>query len=89
MTNPTPDSPPLPAYYLSHGGGPWPWMRAQTGTTYDVLDASLKDMRRELRERPRAALVVTAHWEGDVFTFGSAAQPGMIYDYYGFPPRNL
>lgn len=77
----------LPTYYLSHGGGPWPWMRAQTGNTYDMLDASLKDMRRELLERPKAALVITAHWEEDAFCFSSSPQPGMIYDYYGFPPE--
>ena len=76
---------PLPTYYLSHGGGPWPWM--ETGTAYDVLDASLKALRAELKERPRAVLVVTAHWEEAQFTFSSAAQPGMIYDYYGFPPH--
>jgi len=62
-------------------------MRAQTGSTYDVLDASLKDMRQELLELPRAALVISAHWEEDAFCFSSAARPGMIYDYYGFPPE--
>lgn len=77
----------LPTYYLSHGGGPWPWMRAQTGSTYDVLDASLKEMRRELLDRPKAALVITAHWEEDAFCFSSSPQPGMLYDYYGFPPE--
>ncbi len=75
----------LPTYYLSHGGGPWPWM--ETGNAYDVLDASLKALRGELNERPRAVLVVTAHWEEPVFTFSSGAQPGMIYDYYNFPPH--
>ncbi len=75
----------LPTYYLSHGGGPWPWM--ETGNAYDVLDASLKALRGELKERPRAVLVVTAHWEEPVFTFSSGAHPGMIYDYYGFPPH--
>ena len=78
---------PLPTYYLSHGGGPWPWMRAQSGSTYDVLDASLQALRAELRERPKAALVVTAHWEAEDFAFSSASHPGMIYDYYGFPPE--
>lgn len=77
----------LPTYYLSHGGGPWPWMRQQTGTMYDVLDASLKDMRRRLGDAPKALLVVTAHWETPLFTFSASPQPGMIYDYSNFPPE--
>jgi len=75
----------LPTYYLSHGGGPWPWLMDVQGDTYRVLDASLKDMARQLGDLPRAILVVTAHWETSVFTFSTAAQPGMIYDYGGFP----
>ena len=34
----------LPTYYVSHGGGPWPWMREQNGTRYAVLEASLQAM---------------------------------------------
>ncbi|MCB2065348.1 MAG: dioxygenase [Erythrobacter sp.] len=76
----------LPTYYLSHGGGPWPWM-PQAAPAYAVLDASLKALRRELGEAPRAVLVVTAHWETPEFTFSAAQRPGMIYDYYNFPPE--
>jgi aromatic ring-opening dioxygenase catalytic subunit (LigB family) len=36
---------------------------------------------------PRAILCVTAHWEAPVVTVSSAAQPGMLYDYGGFPPH--
>ena len=75
----------LPTYYLSHGGGPWPWMMSTSGHLYRVLDASLKDMARQLGERPKAILVVTAHWETPVFTFSTAERPRMIYDYGGFP----
>jgi aromatic ring-opening dioxygenase catalytic subunit (LigB family) len=77
----------LPTYYLSHGGGPWPWMMEQRGHLYRELDASLKAMHAELGDAPKAILVVTAHWEEPVFTFSTAAKPGMIYDYYGFPPE--
>jgi aromatic ring-opening dioxygenase catalytic subunit (LigB family) len=80
-------SPKLPTYYLSHGGGPWPWMMATTGHLYRVLDASFKQMKAELGTAPKAILVVSAHWEEDVFTFSTAARPGMVYDYYNFPPE--
>jgi aromatic ring-opening dioxygenase catalytic subunit (LigB family) len=75
----------LPTYFVSHGGGPWPWIKAQYGTTYDKLEASLIDIRRQVGVRPSAVLVVTGHWEEREFTVSSGAAPGMIYDYGGFP----
>ncbi|QGZ41718.1 aromatic ring-opening dioxygenase catalytic subunit (LigB family) [Pseudoduganella flava] len=77
----------LPTYFLSHGGGPWPWMKTEFGSAYDVLEASLRDIPRQLGGKPRAVLAVTAHWEGAQFLLSSGAQPGMIYDYGGFPPH--
>jgi len=38
--------------------------------------------------RPRAVLVVTAHWEAPCPTVSSAAHPAMLYDYTGFPPES-
>ena len=77
----------LPTFFLSHGGGPWPWMREQFGTAYDQLDASLRDLPRQAGGKPTAVLAVTAHWEGRDFLVSSAERPGMIYDYGGFPPH--
>ena len=75
----------LPTYFVSHGGGPWPFMRETYGGTYDVLATSLGDIRRELGEAPKAILVISSHWEEDDFMVSSGAQPTMIYDYGGFP----
>lgn len=75
----------LPTYFLSHGGGPWPWMKDQTAGAYDVLEASLQDIPRQLSEAPRAILMVSGHWEAPAFTVMGTAWPGMIYDYGGFP----
>lgn len=77
----------LPTYFVSHGGGPWPWMQQETGPAYAVLAASLVDMRRQIGVRPKAILVVTSHWETAGFTVSSGETPGMIYDYGGFPPH--
>lgn len=77
----------LPTYFVSHGGGPWPWMKDQYGPAYDRLEAALVDMRRQVGVRPRAVLVVSSHWETERFTLSSGAAPGMIYDYGGFPPH--
>lgn len=74
----------FPTFFVSHGGGPWPWM-TEFGHAYDELAASLAAIPGMLAERPKAIVVVTAHWEAKTFRISSAAQPGMIYDYYGFP----
>jgi aromatic ring-opening dioxygenase catalytic subunit (LigB family) len=73
----------LPSYFLSHGGGPWPFMMDQVGHLY----ASLRDIPRQIGVTPKAVLVITAHWEGRDFMLSSSARPPMIYDYGGFPPH--
>lgn len=77
----------LPTFFVSHGGGPWPFMKDQYGSTYDKLEASLIDMRRQVGGKPAALLVVSSHWEAAQPTVSSGAKPGMIYDYGGFPPH--
>ncbi|MCW1383120.1 dioxygenase [Novosphingobium sp. KCTC 2891] len=74
-----------PVFFLSHGGGPWPWLDGPFRRSFDLLEASLKAIPAELPERPRAVLVVSGHWEEPGFTVSTAQQPGMVYDYYGFP----
>jgi aromatic ring-opening dioxygenase catalytic subunit (LigB family) len=75
----------LPTYFLSHGGGPWPWLDGPFRQAFDKLEQSLRSIRKELAEAPRAVLVVTGHWEEDGFAVSSGDAPGMVYDYYGFP----
>jgi aromatic ring-opening dioxygenase catalytic subunit (LigB family) len=75
----------LPTYFVSHGGGPWPFMKDQYGATYDVLEASLKNMPRQVGGKPSAVLVVSGHWEEREPTLSSGSAPSMIYDYSGFP----
>jgi aromatic ring-opening dioxygenase catalytic subunit (LigB family) len=75
----------LPTYFVSHGGGPWPYMKEQNGSRYDQLEASLVDIKRQIGVRPKAVLVITSHWEEQDFMVSSGTEPGMIYDYGGFP----
>ena len=75
----------LPTYYLSHGGGPWPWMKDQAGGMFDRLEQSLVAIRAELGERPRALLLISGHWETPGFAVSAGERPGMVFDYYGFP----
>jgi aromatic ring-opening dioxygenase catalytic subunit (LigB family) len=75
----------LPTYFLSHGGGPWPWLKAERGSAYDQLESSLHEVRRELGQAPRAILMISGHWEAERFLLSSAQHPPMVFDYYGFP----
>lgn len=75
----------LPTYFVSHGGGPWPYLDGDIRRAYDKLEQSLVDMRRELGDRPKAILVISGHWEEEGFAISSGEAPGMVYDYYGFP----
>lgn len=69
----------MPAIYLSHGAPPlvddptWPGELAQWSARLP---------------RPRAVLVVSAHWESAPLTLG-ATEPGvpLVYDFAGFHPR--
>ena len=51
----------LPTYFVSHGGGPWPWMKEQNSGMFDQLEASLQEMAHSLPEKPKAILVITGH----------------------------
>ena len=75
----------MPTYFLSHGGGPWPWMPEAAAGVYRQLAASLAALPSELPERPRAILMVSGHWETPDYALMTSPQPGMVYDYYGFP----
>ncbi len=75
----------LPTYFISHGGGPWPWMQAETGGVYDRLAESLTGLLADAGGAPAAILMVSAHWEEPRFTVQGHPAPGMIYDYGGFP----
>jgi aromatic ring-opening dioxygenase catalytic subunit (LigB family) len=74
----------FPTLFLSHGGGPWPFMedrRVQYAKTADAFS----NLPQLLPETPKAVLVITGHWEAEDFTVSTSAHPPMVYDYYGFP----
>ncbi|WP_127112923.1 DODA-type extradiol aromatic ring-opening family dioxygenase [Shimia sediminis] len=77
---------PLPTYFISHGGGPWPWLPDRRAM-FAPLEASLAAMPSELAERPRAILMISGHWEADSYRVMAAPNPPMVYDYYNFPPH--
>lgn len=85
----------LPVFFIPHGGGPWPFMHGPEGILPDndpwkELEVFLKGFDKALGRRPKAVLVISAHWEKvDQLTVSTAAHPGMLFDYYGFPKHTF
>ena len=77
----------MPAAYITHGGGPCFFMDWNPPDAWDELRAALEGIAPSLPRTPRAIVVVTAHWEAPQISIASGAQPGLIYDYGGFPPH--
>ncbi|MBK7585850.1 MAG: dioxygenase [Myxococcales bacterium] len=87
--SPSPDpSGRLPTLYIPHGGGPCFFMEWTMGPpdTWDRMAAYLREVGQRYT-RPKALLVVSAHWEEPVVTVQSGAAPPLLFDYYGFPPE--
>ncbi len=81
------NSPRQPAIFLPHGGGPcffmdWTWGPADT---WLPTQRFLAGLAATLPATPKALLVVSGHWEESAFTASAAEQPGLIFDYTGFP----
>lgn len=80
--------PRMPTCFISHGGGPWPWMPDRRAM-FHRLEASFVQMVKDLPERPEAILMISGHWEDDSFAVMSSPNPPMVYDYSGFPPETF
>jgi aromatic ring-opening dioxygenase catalytic subunit (LigB family) len=74
----------MPVYFLSHGGGPWPYV-SDLRQMFARTEREFKALPGRLPEKPKAVLVITGHWEEDAFTVSTAERPPMVYDYSGFP----
>src|SRR4051812_24490166 len=74
----------LPTYFISHGGGPWPYMEDRRKALH-ILEDSLVDIPRQIGVVPKAVLMISGHWEEDQFSVMASPRPPMVYDYSGFP----
>jgi aromatic ring-opening dioxygenase catalytic subunit (LigB family) len=52
---------------------------------FDKLGSYFEGLLASLPERPKAILMISAHWEENRATVSTAAEPPMLFDYYGFP----
>ncbi|MGF1631966.1 MAG: DODA-type extradiol aromatic ring-opening family dioxygenase [Kiloniellaceae bacterium] len=75
----------LPSLFLPHGAGPCFFMDWSPPDAWDRMAAYLRGLAASLPARPRAILVISAHWLEPAFTVASAARSELIFDYSGFP----
>jgi aromatic ring-opening dioxygenase catalytic subunit (LigB family) len=75
----------LPTLFVPHGGGPCFFMDWQPSDMWLRMGEWLRGVSDLVGARPRAALVVSAHWEAEAFTVNSQQAPELLYDYHGFP----
>lgn len=68
----------LPSLFVSHGAPTFPLTDAPAR-------AFLEGLAARFPERPRAVLVVSAHWETSQTSVTTAATNGTIHDFFGFP----
>jgi 4,5-DOPA dioxygenase extradiol len=67
----------LPTLFISHGSPMHALDAGAAGEAWATLATHLP--------RPRAVLVITAHWTTNLPMLSGAATPPMIYDFSGFP----
>lgn len=78
---------PQPTLFIPHGAGPCFFMEWNPPHTWDRMAAFLKSIETTLPQRPRAIVMVSAHWLQPRCSVTSGAQPSLFFDYYGFPPH--
>ncbi|GAW50906.1 MULTISPECIES: dioxygenase [unclassified Nocardioides] len=73
----TPEDGPLPSLYVSHGA---PMLFEMTGWM-----TQLHTWARDL-PRPKAVLIVSAHWESAPLSISATTPTELVYDFGGFDP---
>jgi 4,5-DOPA dioxygenase extradiol len=66
----------MPAIYIGHGAPPL--------VDDELWVSQLADWAKRL-PRPKAVLVVSAHWESAPLTIGATSPTPLVYDFWGFP----
>ena len=84
----------MPVLFLTHGAGPC-WYIDETkyprvtglGKTSKSADFFRNLVVSEKLPRPKAILVISAHWEEEACTVLTHPNPPLYFDYYRFPPE--
>src|SRR3546814_11327879 len=75
----------MPSFFIPHGAGPCFFMDWNPPGTWHRMAGFLKGVAEPLPARPRAIVLVSAHWLAPHFIITGHARPQLIYDYSGLP----
>lgn len=75
----------MPTLFISHGGGPWPFFESHPPGIWKKMESWLRGIGHTLPRTPKSILIISGHWEEDLVTLNTNPNPGMLYDYSGFP----
>jgi aromatic ring-opening dioxygenase catalytic subunit (LigB family) len=77
----------MPTWFIPHGAGPCFFMDWNPPDAWHKMAAFLQGLAATLPARPRAIVMVSAHWLETTVHVTAGKQPALIYDYSGFPPH--
>jgi aromatic ring-opening dioxygenase catalytic subunit (LigB family) len=76
-----------PVIVICHGGGPMPLLNDPSHKhiieSLQTRVPSVLNLKSD--DRPKAILLLTAHWQTDQVAISSGSKHELYYDYYGFP----
>ena len=75
---------------LSHGGGPMPVLGdpGHKQIVYSLKNRVPEILKLNTEERPKAIIIVTAHWSEKNPTISNGKKHKLYYDYGGFPTES-
>ena len=80
----------LPTLMIPQGGGPCFFLETRPpmpANMWDGMGDHLRGLAAEVGTRPKALLVISAHWEAAAPTVHEAGAHSLYFDYYNFPPH--
>lgn len=75
----------MPTVFIPHGGGPCFFMDWNPPDAWDNMARYLRNLSNDIGQKPKAIVVISAHWEEDDISVQSNPAPELLFDYYGFP----
>lgn len=75
----------FPTLFVPHGAGPCFFMEWEPAGTWDRMRDWLQNLEQVAGAKPKALLLISAHWEEPVVTVTAAESHHLLYDYSGFP----
>mmetsp|Transcript_15123 Transcript_15123/g.25993 ORF Transcript_15123/g.25993 Transcript_15123/m.25993 type:complete len:282 (+) Transcript_15123:123-968(+) len=73
-----------PVVFLPHGGGPLPLLD-DPNDEWTRMNKFIKSIPSKLPSKPKTLLIVSAHWEEKTTSITNSENPGLLFDYGGFP----